>query len=210
MYRPLIHRVTNWRETKKIVFHDKRACEVGSCVYYPKGGREALRVVFMRALRPNEQSNSLFSDARYDYHAFVTNIGEHDGMKNEEVITFYRKRSNIERFIAELKNGFDLKHFPCRSLKANRAYALMVAFAQNLVRYTAYIENPTRPHFAKVLRFRVLMLPVQVVRHARSVTFRFMAHHEREVKHWLGKIKTQFGFVFVDIKAAPPLSENFI
>jgi hypothetical protein len=210
MYRPLISRVTNWHESKKILFHDKRACDVGSCVYYPKGGREALRVVFMRALRPNEQPTALFSDARYDYHAFVTNIGEHDGMKNEDVILFYRKRADIERFIAEIKNGFDMKHLPCKSLKANRAYALMGAFAQNLVRYTAYIENPTRPHFAKVLRFRVLMLPVQVVRHARSVTFRFMEHHAKEVKHWLEKIKTQFGFVFVDIKAAPPLSENLL
>lgn len=83
------------------------------------------------------------------------------------------------------------------------------AFAQNLVRYTAYIENPTRPHFAKVLRFKVLMLPVQVVRHARSVTFRFMEHHEREVKNWLSKIKSQFGFDFADNATAPPFIENF-
>jgi hypothetical protein len=208
MYRPLIKRVKHWQPAKKILFHDKRACEIGSCIYYPKGGRESMRVVFMRALRPNEQSNALFQDAKYDYHAFVTNIGEHDGMKNEDVITFYRKRADIERYIAEMKNGFDLKHFPCQSLKANRAYGLMAGFAQNIVRYTAYIENPIRPHFAKVLRFKVLMLPVQVVRHARSVTFRFMACHEREVKHWLKKIKTQFGFVFADNGTAPPLIEN--
>ena len=208
MYRPLIKRVKHWNRAKKITFNDKRECELGSCVYHPKGGRESLRVVFMRALRPDEQSNALFSDARYDYHAFVTNIGEHDGMKNEDVITFYRKRADVERFIAEIKNGFDLKHLPCQSLNANRAYALMAAFAQNLVRYTAYVENPTRPHFAKVLRFKVLMLPVQVVRHARSVTFRFMEHHEKEVKHWLGKIKTQFCIVFADNKTAPPLIEN--
>lgn len=54
MYRPPIHRVKHWHESKKILFHDKRTCEVGSCVYFPKGGRETLRVVFMRALRPNE------------------------------------------------------------------------------------------------------------------------------------------------------------
>lgn len=210
MYRPLIGRVTNWRESKKLLFNDKRPCEVGSCIYYPKDGRQALRVVFMRALREGEQNTALFSDARYDYHAFVTNIGEHDGMKNEDVILFYRKRADIERFIAEIKNGFDMKHLPCRNLNANRAYALMAAFAQNLVRYTAYIENPTRPHFAKVLRFKVLMLPVQVVRHARSITFRFMAHHLEEVRRWREKIKIQFGFVFEETGTAPPLSENLL
>ena len=208
MYRPLLAHVTHWTKAKKILFHDGRECELSSCVYRPKHSKETLRVVFMRALRQGEQNNALFGDARYDFHAFVTNIGEHDGLKNEDVITTYRKRANIERFIAELKTNFDLSHLPCQSLKANRAYALMAAFAQNIVRYTAYIENPTRPHFAKVLRFKVLMLPVQVVRHARSVTFRFMEHHAKEVKHWLAKIKSQFGFVFADNGTAPPLIEN--
>jgi len=71
MYRPLIRRVNHWQESK-LLFRDKRPCEVGSCVYYPKGGRQTLRVVFMRALRPNEQSNALFSDARYDYPVEAT------------------------------------------------------------------------------------------------------------------------------------------
>lgn len=203
MYQPLISRVNRWHKPKKIVFYDGRACEIGSCVYYPKGGREALRVVFLRALREGEQKTALFGDARYDYHAFVTNLHEHE-MKNEDVVLWYRKRSDVERFIAEMKNGFDLKHLPCQKLSANKAYALMAAFAQNLVRYTAYVENPNKPHFSKVLRFKVLMLPVQVVRHARSVSFRFMTHHKQEVEIWLQRIKKQFGFAEMQCMAAPP------
>ena len=203
MFEPLLGRVSHWHKTKTVLFYDGRECEIGSCIYRPKACRETLRVVFIRALRPKEQEKALFDDARYDYHAWVTNVGEHDGLKNEDVILWYRKRSNIERFIAEMKNGFDLKHLPCHSLKANRAYALMAAFAQNLVRYTAYVENPTRPNFAKVLRFKMLMLPVQVVRHARSVSFRFMSHHRQEVEHWLKTIKSQFGYVCMDSTAAP-------
>jgi hypothetical protein len=204
MFQPLLGRVKHWNKAKKVVFHDGRECELGSCVYRPRGCRETLRVVFMRALSPKEQEKSLFDDARYDYHAFVTNVGEHDGLNNEEVILWYRQRANIERHIAEMKNGFDLRHLPCQKLNANRAYALMAAFAQNLVRYTAYVENPKRPNFAKVLRFKMLMLPVQVVRHARSVTFRFMARHRQEVEHWLDIIKYQFGFVGTESTAAPP------
>jgi hypothetical protein len=204
MYEPLLGRVKHWTKAKKVLFHDDRDCEVASSVYYPKSSREALRVVFMRALKEGEQTAALFSDARYNYHAFVTNIGEHDGLTNEEVILFYRKRSDVENFIKEIKNGFDLKHFPCQKLTANRAYALMAAFAQNLVRYTAYVESPKRPHFAKVLRFKMLMLPVQVVRHARSVSFRFMTHHKEEVEIWLKKIKQNFGYVDSTCLAAPP------
>lgn len=204
MFEPLLGRVNHWTKAKKIVFHDGRACELGSCLYQPKGCRETLRVVFMRAIRPKEQDRALFNDVRYDYHAFVTNVGEHDGMRNEDVIQWYRQRANVERYIAEMKNGFDLKHLPCHKLNANRAYALMAAFAQNLVRYTAYVENPKLPNFAKILRFKMLMLPVQVVRHARSVTFRFMHEHRKEVERWLKKIQKHFGYVDANATAGPP------
>lgn len=204
MYEPLLSRVKHWSKTKTVLFYDGRECEIGSCIYRPKACRETLRVVFIRALKPDEQGKALFDDARYDYHAWVTNVGEHDGMKNEDVILWYRQRANIERFIAEMKGAFDLKHLPCHSLNANRAYALMAAFAQNLVRYTAYVENPVRPNFAKILRFKMLMLPVQVVRHARSITFRFMAKHRQEVERWLSIIKFQFGYVSTESTAAPP------
>jgi hypothetical protein len=192
MLEPLLGRITHWIPAKKLTFHDGRECEIGSCIYRPHGLRETLRVVVIRALRPK------------DYHAWVTNVGEHDGMKNEDVVLWYRQRANVERFIAEMKNGFDLKHLPCQKLNANRAYALMAAFAQNLVRYTAYVENPKRPNFSKILRFKMLMLPVQVVRHARSVTFRFMAENRKEVERWLKTIKLHFGYDDSNCIAGPP------
>jgi hypothetical protein len=204
MLEPLLGRITHWIPAKKLTFHDGRECEIGSCIYRPHGLRETLRVVVIRALRPKEQDKALFGDARYDYHAWVTNVGEHDGMKNEDVVLWYRQRANVERFIAEMKNGFDLKHLPCQKLNANRAYALMAAFAQNLVRYTAYVENPKRPNFSKILRFKMLMLPVQVVRHARSVTFRFMAENRKEVERWLKTIKLHFGYDDSNCIAGPP------
>ena len=200
MFEPLIRRVTNWKSTKRLLFHDGRACEVGTTIYKATDFRETLRVVMMRSLKPDEQSNGLFGDMRYDYHAFVTNIGEHE-LANEKLIEFYRTRSDVENFIKDMKHGFDLKHLPCLSLLANKAYALIAAFAYNLVRFVAHIENPRKPHFAKLLRFKALMLPVQVVKHSRMVSFRFMSHHEREVSRWLSIIKSKFGFACTDSQA---------
>lgn len=200
MFEPLIRRVGNWKPTKRLLFQDNRACEIGTTIYRATEFRETLRVVFMRALKENEQSRGIFGDMRYDYHAFVTNIGEHE-IANEKLIEFYRTRSDVENFIKDMKHGFDLKHLPCLSLLANKAYALIAAFAYNLVRFVAHLENPRKPHFAKLLRFKALMLPVQVVKHSRMVSFRFMYEHEREVTRWLSIIKTKFGFAGTDVQA---------
>jgi hypothetical protein len=77
---------------------------------------------------------------------------------------------------------------------ANKAYGLIAAYAYNLMRGMAFIESPTRPHFAKVIRFRMVNLACQVVRHARSLTFRFNNQVYMEVNRWLIKINTlKFG-----------------
>jgi hypothetical protein len=200
MFEPLIRRVHNWKPSKRLLFQDGRACEIGTTIYRATEFKETLRVVFMRALKENEQSSGLFGDMRYEYHAFVTNIGEHE-LQNEKLIEFYRTRSDVENFIKDMKHGFDLKHLPCLSLLANRAYALIAAFAYNLVRFVAHLENPRKPHFAKLVRFKALMLPVQVVTHSRMVSFRFMPEHEREVSRWLSIIKSKFGFAGTDSQA---------
>lgn len=49
----------------------------------------------------------------------------------------------------------------------------------------------------------MLMLPVQVVRHARSITFWFMAHHSEEGERWLDKIGKNFGYVGSVASARP-------
>lgn len=200
MFEPLIPRVRNWKPTKRLLFQDGRACEIGTTIYKATDFRETLRVVFMRALKEDEQSAGLFGDMRYDYHAFVTNIGEHE-LQSEKLIEFYRTRSDVENFIKDMKHGFDLKHLPCLSLLANKAYALIAAFAYNVVRFVARLENPRNPHFAKLLRFKALMLPVQVVKHSRMISFRFMTEHEREVSRWLSMIKSKFGFAGTDVQA---------
>lgn len=189
MYSPHIKEVRTWTKAKDVVFRDKRSCEIGTALYWPEGHHKALRLVYIRAQKP-EWPKIIFSESRYDYHCWVTDIGAHE-MTDEEIVLFYHKRGNAENFIREIKNGLDLHRFPCQRLMANRVYGLITAFAYNLMRYAGFILNMKHPHFAKATRFRMVRLAVQVVRHSRDVTLRFSHHQAREVKYWLTTIKLQ-------------------
>lgn len=69
---------------------------------------------------------------------------------------------------------------------------MIAAFAYNLMRYAAFVLNPKTPHFAKIIRFRMVNLACQVVLHARSVTFRFSQPVREEVNRWMAIITSQF------------------
>ena len=190
MHEPLINRVKTWKRAKRVQFNDGRETEIGHTLYYHERGRQALRVVIIRALKPWEERGGLFNDGNYNYFAWVSNIGEHE-MSDEDLLLFYRKRGNAENFIRELKNGYDLKHFPCQKLNANKTYGLIAAFAHNLMRFASWLISPKEPHFAKIIRFRMVNLACQVVLHARSVTFRFSKHVTEEVNRWMTTITSQ-------------------
>jgi Transposase DDE domain group 1 len=144
--------------------------------------------VCLRAKKHGLNAAPLFDDARYDFYAFVTNIANTD-MTPVEIIKFYRKRGNAENFIKEDKYGFDLKHYPCLKLTANKAYGLITAFATAYMRYLALIQKDKITHFAKATRNRLIHLPVQIIRHARQVIFKFCERHIAEVTSALQRIK---------------------
>ncbi len=141
----------------------------------------------IRAVKKGRESLRLKSDEDYDYFAFLTNIGEHE-MDHEKLIKFYRGRGQAENFIKELKYGFDLQHYPCLKLNANKAYGLIACFVYALMRFASVCQNKKRPQYAKALRFRLVYLPCQVVHHAGQVILRFMHHHFKEVQSWLDRI----------------------
>lgn len=180
IYNKYADQIQNWRPTK-LLSHDGRECEIGSTVFFKEGTHEPIRIVAMRAKR----DDGLLSG--YDIFDFVTNIGIHE-MTHEKIIKLYRKRSNCENFIKESKGGFDLKHFPCKPISANRAYGLIGMLAYNLMRFSALMEDPLHPKFAKLLRFRIVQHACEVVKHGRTVTFRFMTHVAKEVVYWIDKI----------------------
>jgi hypothetical protein len=193
MLEPRIDSISKWyaqdnADPNRIRIYDGRECEIGETYYFPEGGLETLRIVCLRAEKFGLQSVPLFSTARYDYYAFVTNIANSE-MTAREVVEFYRKRGNAENFIREDKNNFDLKHYPCLKLTANKAYGLITAFAAAYMRYLSLIQGGTRARFAKAIRNRLIHLPVQIIRHAREVVFKFTQHHIAEVRRTLQRIK---------------------
>ncbi len=192
MFEPRLANITKWRaqnpsDEDRIRVYDGRECDIGETYYFPEEGIETLRIICLRAEKKNLQSKPLFSDARYDYFAWVTNIPNTD-MSPEEVILFYRGRGHAENFIREDKNGFDLKHYPCQKLLANKAYGIVTAFATTFMRYLAIVRDTKVVHFSKLTRHALITLPVHIVRHGRQVIFRFMKHHHEEVSRVLTAI----------------------
>lgn len=209
MLNPRISNITNWKPTKNrikkkkrrdgsieqidatIKFYDGRSCEIGTTLYRNETMSQTCRIVCLRAKKEGRLG---LREDDYDYFAWLTNIDEHE-MDNEKLIFFYRGRGNAENYIREMKNGYDLCHYPCLKLNANRAYALIAAFSHNILRFMALRSAHKRVQFAKAIRNKLIFLPCQVVRHAGQVIFKYMEEHAREVKRFLDDLKTlQHGF----------------
>ena len=201
-------RIKNWqsqdpKDKERILATKGRECEIGHTTYHTEGYSKSLWLVVIRAKKPPEEGIIFEKHAEYDYYCFVTNIGSHE-YNNVELIKLYRGRGNAENFIKEQKYGFDLKHYPCLKLTANKAFGLIAAFAYTLTRFmslSAPSEKKTKDgvktvcHYAKKIRNKWLLIPVQVLRHAGSVTFRFNRRHHKEVLYWFEKLKImQFGY----------------
>jgi len=114
----------------------------------------------------------------FDYYAVVSNfpldlakeksnlIENFKRYSLQEVMTFHHKRSNSENFIREEKYNYDLKHFPCLKLNANRAYGQLAMVAHNLLRWVSIMMRPDKPHFSKKLRNRFVFFAGRVVKHS--------------------------------------------
>ena len=157
-------------------------------------------------------------EEKYRHYAFVTDIGEHEklpvmqkreyvgkrGAKRSEltgykmvpatmenIINFYRSRGNTENYIKEEKYGLDLKHYPCQKLNANRAFGIIGALSYNLMRFASFSIS-ARGCYSKKIRFSLVNLPCQVVRHARKLTIRFNHQTKKEVDEKLKQLHSMF------------------
>ncbi|MGZ3790010.1 MAG: transposase [Bacteriovorax sp.] len=129
-----------WQKTR-FQFFDSTNCEIGSCLYPLKGlaaGRSFLRVVFIRTknLTPKKEDKH-----PYYYYEVVTDMSESE-ISSEHILKFYRKRSQIENNIKDIKNGMDFHHFPCMSLKANNVWGIVGVIVYNLMRYASFAVAP--------------------------------------------------------------------
>lgn len=165
---------------------------------------------FEELRRKNEQISMFHDDgymkeSPYDYYAVVTNFPldtakEKVGLPAselkvkryslQEVLLHHQKRGNMENFIREDKNAYDLKHFPCLKLRANHAYAMLAMVAHNLLRWVALMMNPEKPHFAKKLRKRFVFAAGKVIKHAGALYLKIAAHAFKEVS----RLREAWGF----------------
>lgn len=189
LYNPLLRRRIKWRSSKDPVLEDEQA-EIGESLYYSKLCEKVFRVIFIR--RPRKGEREIFADWHWTYQAYVTTESSSE-LSAEDAIELYRQRGNAENFIGELKNGFDLHHFPCQKLNANRAYGLIAAFAYNFMRFVGIVMSPTKPMFSKRIRFKLVHLACQVVRKARRTVFIFPRRYEKEVKRCFMNIRLTLG-----------------
>ena len=198
MFKPLLSKISNWasqdqEDPDRVKFVGNRECEIGETTYSPKKSHKTFRVIILRALKTDAVNKLFLTEEDYDYYGWVSSIS--DEMSSVDVIKFYRKRGHCENFIRETKNGFDLHHYPCQKMIANKAYGLAASFAYNIMRFIALKDNPTHPKFAKAIRFKFVHIPCQIVRHARDLSFRFMGSHYKGVINWLMEIrKMSVGF----------------
>lgn len=175
--------------TNRIRFYDGRECEIGVTHYKPKKSSRRLRYVVMRAEKP-QPKESLFEDhIEYDYLVFCTSLDEVRHPRRE-VIFYYRKRGQAENHIKEAKYGDDLKHYPCQSLLANKAYGLIAAFSYNIMRYIALCEAPkTGTKTIKTLRNKLIFIPCMVAQTCREKITRMNRFHMEVLTKWLEIIK---------------------
>jgi hypothetical protein len=167
-----------WTKSK-LRFFDSESCEISSALYPLKGlpNQSFLRVVFIRAENINPTKEDNFP---YRYYAVVTDMSESE-MSDENILKFYRRRSQVENNIKDLKNGFDFHHFPCMSLKANNVWGLMGVIAYNLMRYASFAVVPDRGCFIKTTRRKIVTIAGEVITHARSIEIKMMNYFYQEV-----------------------------
>lgn len=182
--------ITNWEpwawseeELKKAAKKQAKLPEIeaGSMIYQPSWSDNLRFQIAVKRTKVKEgEQTSLFQQDGWKYWGVLTNwdLFYH---KPQEVIEFHSKRGNAENFLKEQKIAFDLKHFPCLKLNANRAYGYIGLIAYNFLRTIARIDEPNKPHFAKKLRQDFMYIPGKLLERSRQLIMRIPRAYEREV-----------------------------
>jgi hypothetical protein len=103
---------------------------------------------------------------RYNFIATHTHEGE-----AQAVFERHRLKGDFERRFSELLSDLDLHHPPCASLAANRVYYALATLAYNILQALKLIWLPEEDQGLRVrtLIHRLLLIPVEIKRHARQV-----------------------------------------
>ena len=103
---------------------------------------------------------------RYSFIATHTQDGS-----AQIVFERHRLKGDFERRFSELLSDMDLHHPPCANLAANRVYYALATLAYNMLQALKLIWMPVDDQGLRVrtLVHRLLLIPVEIKRHARQV-----------------------------------------
>jgi len=196
-----IDEVSNWRpwvytedEIKKAASQGRSLPElsVGYWMYEPTWAPGVkYPIVIKRSFKNNNEQTTLFAEDQYKYWGVISLRGLYP-QTPQEILEFHQGRGNMENFIREGKINYDLKHFPCQSLKANHAYGLLALVAHNFLRAIAVLMRPDKPHFAKKLRKRFINIPGHLVSGARYTRMKIPTKFFKEVMEFLTRWRATF------------------
>ena len=138
--------------------------------------KDSFRLVVKKTKRVKQ--TDLF-DGEYFYWIVATNFSKEE-KSTQEVIHFHEKRGEMERMIGELKNHYNMDHFPCGQFSANSLYFAIGVFAFNLVQLLKqhYFGTEWRTKTLRSLRYYWFHLPSRLVFHARYIIARVAASVE--------------------------------
>jgi hypothetical protein len=146
--------------------------------YQPCLCRKKYRVVILRKnISVQKGEKVLFDEVRYFF--YLTNRTD----KAEKIVGLANGRCDQENVIEQLKNGVNAMRMPVADLVSNWAYMVIAALAWNLKAwYGLLVPNRERGLELVKMEFRrflnaVLLLPCQIVRTARRVTYRILGYN---------------------------------
>ena len=159
--------------------------DVAEFDHQPTAAKGTYRMVVLKKTIIEERGQQCL-DTVVRYFFYITNDR---GMTKEEVVLEANGRCDQENLNAHLKGDVRALRAPLNTLEANWAYMVMVSLAWSLKAWFALLL-PSSPRWRKrhdaerdsLLRMefrtflnRVVMVPVQIVRTARRLVYRFLS-----------------------------------
>jgi len=146
---------------------------VGEFSYQPGKCEKTYRVIVLKKeLKVIKGTVNLFDDVRYFF--YITNDLE---KTPEEIIGFYRKRSDHENDIEQLKNGVKALHSPSNTFFANWAYMVIAATAWDLKAWYG-LMLPYRPAGGQIIRMEFkhflncfINIPCIIIKTGRKICY---------------------------------------
>src|ERR1039457_1821867 len=153
--------------------------DIAELEYEPEKCQKKYRVVIVRKnLSIKKGETVLFEEYRYFF--YITNRKD----KAAKIVRLANGRCDQENVIEQLKNGVNAMRMPVNDLLSNWAYMVMSGLAWNLKAwYGLLVPNRERGSELVRMEFRrflnaILLLPCQVVRGARRITYRILGYNE--------------------------------